>query len=202
MFVRLITPLNLVKGWRVTSITGGFDTELGQGVIETGDVWNFTVKKPLQTDFITVPVTKDTYIDSGKPTTTYAGSTVLVIGEAEGLLPTRRAYLSFDLSGIIPADHQIASATLRLWTDRASNFDTEVYKTGNPTWDDTELTWDNKDNYFPALASSELVSSGSVKKKLGTSEFDVTDAITGDELTLMVTRQCLPTNVISSVVKR
>ncbi|MHC5061443.1 MAG: DNRLRE domain-containing protein [Planctomycetota bacterium] len=128
-------------GWRQT-LPGGNGTYTltvdPNEVVENVNFGNFETGA----SFISIPVTEDTYADSGNPDTNYGSSGSLSSGYNGSAI--YRTFLKFDLSGI-PPGNVITSATLRL----DNNFisipapELDVYRVSD-RWEESTVTWNDQ----------------------------------------------------------
>ena len=117
--------------------------------VEIGDVWHFTVKKPLASGKIDIVASADSYVDDAQPTTNYGNASSLKIrvpsaDDTKG--NTQYGYAKFDVVKPVEfAEAEIAQAKLYLYrnSQNSSTTDVDVYATNNATWNEQALTWDD-----------------------------------------------------------
>ena len=123
---------------------------------------------------LTLTAAKDTYIESGLPTTNFGTSTVDLIKRQDGTAFTRISYFGFDLSGL--SAMAIADATLSLnfvdsargITTNTINYTFELFGLTNETldgWGEYSLTWNNA---FGLTSSNPQTFSPTLLASLGT----------------------------------
>jgi Calcineurin-like phosphoesterase len=88
----------------------------------------------------TFPVTSDTYVDQGHPSTTYGGATRLRVDADTGSGLDRHAYIKVTASGL---SGTVDRAALRLWVTNGTRDGPRVYPT-TTSWSGGSMTWRNR----------------------------------------------------------
>lgn len=143
--------------WRVDTKTISSGTDFIQG-----DVWEFTVEKPLTITTQTVVVNEDVHVESSKPNTNLDGSVKLKIHTTDGGagVVDKLAYLKFTIPTV--ADNELKKVTLRLHrTATSATQGLEVYPLADTTWDATTMTWDTRPSTAGDLITTVDVSGSS-----------------------------------------
>ena len=140
--------------WRVDTKTASSGSTFIQG-----DVWGFTVEKPLAVTTQTVVVSEDVHVESDKPTTNLDGSVKLKVHTTDAGVVDKLAYLKFTIPTL--ADNELKKATLRLHrTATSATQDLEVYALADTTWNASNMTWDTRPSSIGDLITTVDVSGG------------------------------------------
>jgi hypothetical protein len=138
--------------WRVDTKTASSGTDF-----IPGDVWEFTVEKPLAVTTQTVVVTEDVHVESAKPTTNLDGSVKLKVHTTDVGVVDKLAYLKFTVPTVV--DSELKKVTLRLHrTNSSSTQGLEVYALADTSWNATTMTWDTRPSSVGALITTVTVS--------------------------------------------
>ncbi|MCK4785583.1 MAG: right-handed parallel beta-helix repeat-containing protein [Desulfobacteraceae bacterium] len=148
--------------WRIDTIV---DSET-----ITGDVWSFTPKTPVQTEFVDFGPTEDTHVESDNPTNNYGTSDVLSLAtHTDGT--EREGYMKFDVD--VPGD--VASAGLHLYATGASTSGgVQVWTMTNTSWDEMTMTYEDAPDIDGDMLQEKDIYS------LSYALFDVTDGVSGN----------------------
>lgn len=171
---------------------------------------------------LTLTAAKDTYIESGLPTTNFGTAPVDLIKRQDGTAFARISYFGFDLSGL--SDTAITDATLSLnfvdsargITSNTIDYTFELFGLTNESldgWGENSLTWNNAPSqvYTNADGLASLGTFSLTGKGLGAFDFtsqafvDFLNSDTNDIATLLLARttnQILSNNYIHAVASR
>ena len=118
----------------------------------------------------------DAQVVEGYPTYNYGTSTAMYVQSASGgSYLNERAWVRFDLTGVVPDGATITSATLKLYCWKAGNADMEasVHAADDDSWTETGLVWNNQPGFGEALDTVTLISG----RTSVWYAWDVTDAV-------------------------
>jgi len=123
--------------WRIDTRTA----DSGSTFI-TGDVWSFSVEKPLVTTTQTIAITEDTHVERVKPTTNFNGDSALkihttAVGDVEKI-----AFVKFTIPAAV--DSELSKVILRLHRNSTSSTKgVQVYLMSDTSWNADTLTWND-----------------------------------------------------------
>jgi len=144
--------------------------------------------------------TDDASVSEGNPDNTYGTGTGLYVQSTiSSSYGNERAWLKFDIGGLVPGDATINSATLRLycWKADGQNMYASVNSSADDTWLESSITWNNQPTFDSGL-DTLLLTVGDT----GVKEWDVTSFVQnewgGDKVVSFVVK---PTEESSSTTK-
>lgn len=165
--------------WRIDTRTASS----GSDFIE-GDVWSFTVEKPLVSTKQTVIVTEDTHVERGKPTTNFDSASSLKIHTTDIGEVDKVAFLKFTIPTVI--DSELTKVTLRVHRGSTSSTKgVQVYLMSDTSWNAGTLIWNDiaDPNNLGSLISTFDVSGGAWQ------EIDVSAYVSEGEVAFALGRE-------------
>ncbi|GAB6906757.1 hypothetical protein JCM12296A_25930 [Desulfosarcina cetonica] len=177
-----------VTGYPATSTVGAIDPYAQSG---TSITLSATASDVSGTGTgATLMPTDDAQVVEGYPTANYGSSASLYVQSASGGYLDERAWVKFDLGGVVPTGATITSAKLKLycWKAGSEDMDAAVYSISDDSWGESSITWDLQPTLGSTLNTVTLA-----KDQAGVwYEWDVTDFVTaeaaGDAVVSLVVR--------------
>ena len=139
-----------------------------------------------------VPVA-DAEVSESAPTQNYGDSTTIGVQSADGTAKNKRIWLKFEISGKIPANAVITSASLRLyeWGADSDGDDLQAQVLGNSddSWEESAINWDTQpgggaiDGTFissPAQGGTTSITTLQPYQRYRWYDWDVTDFVVSE----------------------
>ncbi len=169
--------------WRIDTKTA----ESGSDFI-TGDIWSFSVEKPLVRTKQTVVITEDTHVERGNPTKNFADALDLKIHTTDSGEIDKVALLKFTIPSV--ANSKLSKVTLRVHTDlTAATKGAKLYVMPDSSWSANTIIWNDMldiNNLGTFIATFDIAANS--WQEVDISAY-ISEGVTEGELTFAISRE-------------